>query len=209
MCVCVPVYTYNVPVRALGSQKYAEFRESSHRRYNNRNISERGAVSLRYDENDDAGISPRGEKLGTGRNCWMRPGKWVPSPGGGCNNGEIYKSKSQPPSFLLSFHPRISTTPLSSFFVYSRENSYRRRCSPGSRCAWSFILAREFLSRYSKPLVSLSRSLPLYTVLVLYLCLPLLIRLTQGLLYFLGPLWILSAYKSFQQDNGRVKQEIK
>lgn len=69
----------------------------SHRRYNNRNISERGAVSLRYG-NDDTGPPvrpceglrepPEGEGDGTPGDCWMRPSKWVP-PRWRCNNGEI------------------------------------------------------------------------------------------------------------------------
>lgn len=66
---CAPVYVHvQCACTRARIAKVRGISRSSHRRYNNRNISERGAVSLRYDENDDAGISERrkvrnGEKL--------------------------------------------------------------------------------------------------------------------------------------------------
>lgn len=110
-------YTYNALVRALKSQKYAEFRRAL--------IDV--TITAIYPEARlflcDTMQGPAREENGWGRrrqggNCWMRPSKWVPSPVVGATMAK-YKSKSQPPSFLLSFRPRTSATPSSSSFVYS------------------------------------------------------------------------------------------
>lgn len=176
--VCLCTDTYNAPVRALKSQKYAEFREALidvtiTAIYPNAGL-------FLCDTRTTTPGSPRGEKLGTGRNCWMRPSKWVPSPVVGATMAK-YKSKSQPPSFLLSFRPRISA-PLSSFFVYSRE-------PPTGDDALSVVGVHGL---YPRPRISLplfrtpGLSFALPTSLYRSHTVPLssaLIRLTQGLLY--------------------------
>lgn len=81
------------------------------------------------------GEEETGREQGGKGNCWMRPSKWVPSLAVGATMAK-YKSKSQPPSFLLSFRPRTSATPLSSSLVYSLR-AFPDDASPGSRYARS------------------------------------------------------------------------
>lgn len=109
-------YTYNAPVRALKSQKYAEFRRALIDVTITAIYPE--ARLFLCDTRTTMPGPPREEKQGGKGNCWMRPSKWVPSPAVGATMAK-YKSKSQPPSFLLSFRPSTSATPLSSSFVYS------------------------------------------------------------------------------------------
>lgn len=118
----------------------------------------------------------------------MRPSKWVPLPrsaracvcvcvyvrerGSGATIAK-YKSKSRPPSFLLSFRPRFTLAPLSSSFVYSATHSSPTFSRPAlaadnvSSLSWwparaVFILAREPFSasfsllRTSYPFMPLS-----------------------------------------------------
>lgn len=111
----------------------------------------------------------------------------------GCRRGATmakYKSKSRPPSFLLSFRPYVA--PLSSAFVYSASLRQHRHSFPSSffssclsSCFSSFSSpflvagARGLYPRsrghLSAPFSSWppSRFLPLYAALVLSLCLPL------------------------------------
>lgn len=122
-CVCVRscTDTYNAFVCALESQKYAEFREALID-VTITAIYPDARVFLRDTRTTTMPGPPRGEWLyRDGGNCWMRPSKWVPSPVWVGATMAKYKSKSRPPSFLLSFRPRAptSTTPLSSSFDYS------------------------------------------------------------------------------------------
>lgn len=165
---------------------------SSHRRYNNRDISGHEAVSLRYG-NDGADSSRErttresaGER-GTKRrkDCWMRPSisgsrRHRAAPRRCGATMAKYKSKSnRHPSWPLLSPPQLHGTLLSSSFAYSELPSTTG--GDPVPVAAVFIFAREFLSRHSQrdarpgPLYSLSLvGISLYIVsLIPDLCLPL------------------------------------